>query len=748
MSYYSNDKKKSIIILSIISVVLLLGLLLFILLSRDKNNEYKVNFYDNTTIIGSFTLDEDERVTQSIIDEVLSRIETDFENYSYVWSFNNSELIEVNFDQLNYDSDIYLHKVLKDKYEITVEKNDFFGYEIIASGPLTENSSASIIINSNVEEDHYKIYVYANNVEIFADENGYYQINNITEDINIKVEYLEILNIVSNMNDSYIYNGENIDITYQVFNLNNELIDINNSDIEIKVYDELNNLVSEINNSGQYKVVYEYIGDDYYIEKVEKEISVNKEKLTIKPLYNDSYDYNNNPINVDYQILNSNNEIININESDIKITYYDSNNQEFDNIINAGNYKVKYQYVGSLYDIEDVEINIIVNKIKPTISVENKKFTYDGTIKKFEITDVITNSNGEIKFINNENINAGTYEVQIEISESNNYLATSTTAYITINKAATKAINLPTTSLGYEGDTLERVDIIGGEFNTEGSFIWNDESEELVVGKKEYRVKFVPTDINNYEICQMNISVETISYEETLLRIKEDREIISGIIGGTFGEKLSIEEVLAIKNIPLIGLKYQSSITWYSNSNVVSIDHLGNIKYLDVPGIHNITLIGYFRLGNTVEYLRYLVTIEIPEKLENVNLNQTENIDLDIEKNKNNDFEETVIKEHQYEESDKVEQLVIITPTNNYDNYIINITDESIEEKQNKEEIKLEVSYETLDGYHEKISEVILWKILTDGASDDNNNINLENKAKDIQKYMKGEHNIWKKVYL
>ena len=240
----------------------------------------------------------------------------------------------------------------------------------------------------------------------------------------------------------------------------------------------------------------------------------------------------------------------------------------------------------------------------------------------------------------------------------------------------------------------------------------------------------------------MNISVETISYEETLLRIKEDREIISGIIGGTFGEKLSIEEVLAIKNIPLIGLKYQSSITWYSNSNVISIDHLGNIKYLDVPGIHNITLIGYFRLGNTVEYLRYLVTIEIPEKLENVNLNQTENIDLNIEKNKNNDFEETVIKEHQYEESDKVEQLVIITPTNNYDNYIINITDESIEEKQNKEEIKLEVSYETLDGYHETISEVILWKILTDGASDDNNNINLENKAKDIQKYMKGEHNI------
>ena len=180
MSYYSNNKKKNIIIVSIISVILLLGILLFLLLSKDKPNEYKVNFYDNTDILGSYTLDEDERVTQSIIDEVLSKIETDFEKYSYLWSFNNNELIEVDFTQLNYDSDIYLHKVLKEEeYEITVEKNDFFGYEIITSGPLTENANASLIINSNVNEDQYKIYVYANEEEIFKDENGYYQITNI-----------------------------------------------------------------------------------------------------------------------------------------------------------------------------------------------------------------------------------------------------------------------------------------------------------------------------------------------------------------------------------------------------------------------------------------------------------------------------------------------------------------------------------------------------------------------------------------
>ena len=736
MSYYSNNKKKNIIIVSIISVILLLGILLFLLLSKDKHNEYKVNFYDNTDILGSYTLDEDERITQSIIDEVLSKIETDFEKYSYLWSFNNNELIEVDFSKLNYDSNIYLHRVLKEEYEINVEKNDYFGYEIITSGPLTENASASLIINSNVDEDQYKIFVYANDKEIFKDENGYYQITNINEDINITVKYLKILNIVSNMNDSYIYNGENIDITYQVFDLNNELVNINSNDIEIKLYDELNNQIDYINKPGKYKVIYEYIGDEYYIENTEKEIIIDKETLTIKPLNNDSYIYNGENIDINYQVLNSNNEIINIDNNDIEITYYDTNNNIIDNIINVGEYKVKYQYTGSLYNIKDVESIIKINKATPIINVSNKEFTYDGTVKQFEISDVNTNSNGEIKFINNENKDVGKYEIIIEITEADNYLSASTIAYITINKAIPTMINLPSTSLGYEGNYLDSIDITDGKFNVNGSFKWDDETKKLHVGSHEYKLKFIPDDINNYEICEMNISVSTLSYEETLNRIKVDREETYESLEGIITNNLTIENINEIKNLPIIAEKYNSTITWYSNSNIIQVDNLGNIKYLDIPGRYQITLTGYVQLGNTVEYLRYLFTLEIP--------NEVEKIDLTIDDNqeKETDFENLIIEDYQYDESDKVEVLLIINLNNNYENYINNITDESIEEKEYITKEELNVSYETNDCYQETISEVILWRILTDGASDGNNNINLENKAKDIQKISKGEHNI------
>lgn len=736
MSYYSNNKKKNIIIMSIISVILLLGILLFLLLSKDKPNEYKVNFYDNTDILGSYILDEDERITQSIIDEVLSKIETDLEKYSYLWSFNNDELIEVDFSKLNYDSNIYLHRIFKEEYEITVEKNDYFGYEIITTGPLTENASASLIINSNVDEDQYKIFVYANDKEIFKDEDGYYQITDINEDINITVKYLEILNIVSNMNDSYIYNGENINITYQVFDLNNELVNINSNDIEIKLYDELNNQIDNINKPGKYKVIYEYIGDEYYIENTEKEIIINKETLTIKPLNNDSYIYNGENIDINYQVLNSNNEVINIDNNDIEITYYDSNNNIIDNIINVGEYKVKYQYIGSVYDIKDVESIIRINKATPIISVLDKEFTYDGTVKKLEISDVDTNSNGEIKFINNENKDVGKYEIIIEISETDNYLSASTTAYIIINKAIPTVINLPSTSLGYEGNYLDSIDITDGEFNVDGSFKWNDETEKLFVGSHEYKLKFIPNDINNYEICEMNISVSTLSYEETLNRIKVDREDIYESLEGIITNNLTIENINEIKNLPIIAEKYNSTITWYSNSNIINIDNLGNIKYLDIPGKYQITLIGYVQLGNTVEYLRYLFTLEISKEIEHIDLN------IDDNQEKETDFEKLIIEDYQYDESNKVKVVSIINLNNNYDNYINNIPNESIEEKEYITKEELNVSYETNDCYQETISEVILWRILTDGASDDNNNINLENKAKDIQKISKGEHNI------
>ena len=173
-----------------------------------------------------------------------------------------------------------------------------------------------------------------------------------------------------------------------------------------------------------------------------------------------------------------------------------------------------------------------------------------------------------------------------------NYLSTSTKAYIKINKAVPEVIKLPTTSLGYEGDTLEEIDLIDGEFNVKGSFIWKNINQELIVGEHEYEVKFIPDDENNYENYQMNISVSTISYEETLRRIKADREETFSDLEGIIDENLTIDNLKEINNLPVIGENYQSSITWYSSNNIINVDQTGNINYLDKEGIYSVTLIG------------------------------------------------------------------------------------------------------------------------------------------------------------
>lgn len=721
MGTYNN--RRNIVISGIVAIFILIAVFLFMLFGIKKT--YTVNFYQESQILISYKLKENERIDDDILNEVLDKAIIE-EDYKYYWSFDNEKLIEVDFEKVNTDSDIYLYKEkikVDEVFKIVVEEHEYFDYEIINDGELIKGSSATIKINHKVDKDRYKIYVYVNDVLVTPNESDEIELLNIESDIYIEIRYLEILEIKSNMKEMYYYNGSVIDLDYGIYNIDNEVIEIN--ELEITITNSLNEIVNEIKDVGTYKINYHYTGTTYYVEDYSEEVMVEKEKLEINPIFENEYTYNNQNIEVDYEVLNGNLELINI--KDIEISYYNSQNQLIDNIIDAGKYSIKYHYTGLIYDIEDVVINIEVKKQVSNIFVDNKEFTYDGTIKQITISDVTTNSDGLVTFENNENINVGTYDVIVKVNESKNYLENSITVKVTINKANPIITNIPTTSVGYERRSLEDIELLNGTSNVDGEFRWVNQYQELIVGVNTYKAVFVPTNSSNYNQVEFDVVVDTISIEETLRRVKVDRINIYDEL-----KDILVGNIDGINKLPVTGEKYGSNITWYSNSNIIKVDNLGNIHYLDVDGKFNINLVGYINLADTVEYVSFVFTLE----------HSTEEVLLDLNVEEETDNIEFVELNKEIETESSTNYY--INPNREIEN---NIKVENIESKYEVENILYEqtniVTYETKCNDLNTISEIILWKILTDSAGDHDTYQTQEIKQiRYIDKNMKGEHNI------
>ena len=717
MSTY--NRRRSIVISGIIAIFILIAVFLFMLFGVKKT--YQVNFYQDVNLLGSYELNSKDRIDDDILDEVYSKAYIE-EDYKYYWSFNNSELVEVDFSILNKDSDIYLYKEKIDEvFDIIVEEDEFFNYEIISDELITEGSNAVVKINHLADMNRYKANVYINDVISYPNENGEYEIKNIQSDIYVKVKYYEILEIKSNMNDHYYYNGSSILIDYGVYDINNSLIDIN--DIEVVITNSENEVVNEILEVGTYNINYHYTGTTYYVDDYSETIIVEKEKLSINPILEDEYVFNNQIIEFDYEVLNSLNEIVDID--DISISYYDDQNQIIDYIIDAGRYSIKYRYTGLIYDIDDVIVNVVVNKQVSNVFVENKEFIYDGTVKEITIDDVVTNSDGVITFENNNNINVGKYEVVVKVEESKNYLENNFVVSLTILKATPIITNIPDVNEGYEKGLLSDIDLTNGSSNVDGRFVWKNQNQELVVGNNKYKVLFIPTDSLNYNQVEFEIDVNTISITEMLRRIKVDRNDVYDEL-----RDVLVGNIDSINKLPVKADKYGSQITWYSNSNIIKVDNLGNIHYLDVDCETTINLVGYINLYNAVEYVSFEFTL-------------------------NHQTEEVLLTEEVEEEVNEPIELSVDYEVDNNQTYYINPYQEirnniEVENKETTDEFEnIEYQETNIIVYESKcndlntISEIILWKILTDSAGD-----HVAYKTKEIKqeryidKNMKGEHNI------
>lgn len=713
------NQRRNIVISGIIAIFILIAVFLFMLFGIKKT--YQINFYQDVNLLGSYVLDSKDRIDDDILEEVYSKAYIE-EDYKYYWSFSNNELNEVDFSKLNKDSDIYLYKEKVDEvFDIIVEEHEFFNYEIISDDLITEDSNAVIRINHLVDKNRYKAVVYINDVISYPNENDEYEIKNIQSDVYVKVKYYEILEIKSNMKDHYYYTGSNILIDYGVYDINNSLVDIN--DIEVIITNSNNEVVDEILEVGTYNINYHYTGTTYYVDDYSEEIIVEKEKLSINPILEDEYVFNNQIIEFDYRVLNSLNEIVDID--DISISYYDEQNQIIDNIIDAGRYSIKYHYTGLIYDIDDVVVNVVVNKQVSNIFVENKEFIYDGNVKEITIDDVVTNSDGAITFENNNNINVGKYEVVVKVEESKNYLENSFVVSLTITKATPIITNTPDVNEGYEKGLLSDIDLTNGSSNVDGRFVWKDQNQELVVGNNKYKVLFIPTDSLNYNQVEFEIEVNTISITEMLRRIKVDRNDVYDEL-----RDVLVGNIDSINKLPIKADKYGSQITWYSNSNIIKVDNLGNIHYLDVDCETTINLVGYINLYNAVEYVSFVFTLN----------HQTEEVLLteEVEEEVNEPIELSV----DYEIDNN--QTYYINPYQEIRNNIEVKTNETNDEFENIEYQETNIIvYESKCNDLNTISEIILWKILTDSAGDHvaykTNEIKQE---RYIDKNMKGEHNI------
>lgn len=470
---------------------------------------YFINFYDDETLVTTERIEVGKTISEERLEQIANECLNGNDVYKYDWSYNKDTFRKVTFSLLTTDTDVYFFRYI-DQFEIDVIENETFTYEIISDGPIVTGASVQINIEQNIDPEKYHMNVFANNMLIEINDNGNYLVENIREDIEIRVEYLEVLYL-------------------------------------------------------------EFIKEDKYV-------------------------YDSSPHKLDYVIKDFDNNIKDI--SDILIRYYNSSGGLIDEVVDAGSYKAKLEYLSNEYYIEPIETTFIVDKAKPYLDVDDKYVYYDGSPHGFDVSDIETNSDGLIEFTNNSYIDVGSYIVDISIKESNNYYGVSTKAYLNILQTKPNISENPIADVGFEGHTLDDVGFVGGKADTEGIFKWKDPLQVLDVGEHEYAMLFIPND-PTYQEVELMVRVETISYEEQLRRIRNDREMLENDQGLLENNKLDVTTDIG------------TEIMWMSLSSALMVDSGGNITIIGSPGTYAVEIIGIMMYGDAAEYVTITLNVVI-----------------------------------------------------------------------------------------------------------------------------------------
>lgn len=571
-------------------------------------------------------------------------------------------------------------------------------------------------------------------------------------------EYYDVNVNESTLFDYEILNVETIRYGDDVNVRINPNVDLDNYHMDIYINDEK----VELQEDNVYTV--EYITDDINIEVIIKEI------INIVPIV-EEIEYDGKAHYATYEVRNNKGELI--EDDEIVVQYY-LGNKEKENMTEAGSYTVLFTYIGDKYYVEDTVVAYYkVGKNEPTIEVIEKEFYYNGSLQGYTLNDIITNSDGKVTLINNMNKNVGVYDVIIKLEETDNYYGKEIHITQTINKGIPQILELPKAETGFEGYVLNTVEVTGGKGNVDGQFIWSNGNKKLEIGTHSYDLLFVPND-NQYETIEVEIPVETITIQEALRRIKEERIRLEN----TYGHILE-DDVYQIEDLYVVGIQYPVKIDWISSSTIVSINQYGYVSILDVEGEYDVELTAVMTYGDTAEYAVFNFTLHLEEVVKEV-------------KHAPRHVEETRIP--------TLDEIGKIVQANNKGKAFDILTSYDVVSYNDKNSVTHHYEFKQLDDLqvnilrtyldrqeanyvyhsrcnrHREISEVILWRIISDGASDGNGYINhylefdddlinilckitsgdyirnmnnppgskiylkLESKQKDIYNFMKGEN--------
>ncbi len=641
----SKRLKIGIVLVSLLVILSISAISILSILKQDFKKTYVIKFYEENNLIVEVEKPVYERLSKLELIEINKNI-NNLHNEDYLlWSKYQDRLEEMDFSNVYTSTSVYLHRK-PNQIKVNIEDTDEYWYYIEQEDIIKYDDTIKISIEQTVSEDKYKMYVEANGRQLRKNDDGFYYIDEVKNDVDVKVYFKQIIKVLL-LDNEMTYNGKTQYLPYQI-------VDGDNNTIETDMID---------------------------------------------------------------------------------VTYFNSDNQQVDGMLNAGEYNVNFHYTSDEYYFEDITIQVMMNKKLPSFEILKTIFGYKGITQYFDETCLITDSDGVITIINNEFKTTGSYDVIVKITETSNYIGLEEIIKVTVRSGIPNIIELPSVDLGYEGEALNSVTINGGKTDVKGSFKWK-ENPLLKVGKSSYKMLFVPDAINEYEELEFDYVVEVISYEETLRRIKVDRNNIYELLAPALrGELTNIDD------LPLYGTTYKSTITWLSNSTILKVDKNGKVTIIDDENSHQVTLVGYMMLGSTAEYLTFnfeIVKYEENEATEvstndsdvipKLNLQKCEHKELVDDKKLNN---QTLI----YQEKIEYQPYILISEVNTD----IDTLEQTVVSKKTS---KQRAEYKARCTDCLVISEIILWKIVSDSAGEGAHNNKIETKQIRYINFMKGENKI------
>ena len=550
-----------------------------------------------------------------------------------------------------YDNDTIIESVSVEKGQVITDK------QIKAVEEMIELNDYDYKIYWSLSKDDL---IVADFSEIVSDTNVYlYRIKN---------EYLIDTSMIEHLNYQITQDGPIV----------------KGSVIVLEIFDTFDNQYLQIDVNGS-----EVIPTDgkYYIT-IDGPTTITssvKSPLTIQEVLFTDKVYSGTPKEVDYKLYDIDGKEVDL---DVTVTYRNSNQDVVSEIINAGKYFVTFSLDDEQYYLKEKTIEVEVEKKAPSLTVSDKQFTYDEAVHALLPSDVITDSDGEIVFINNDNINVGKYFVTVKVLETINYLEAIVNVEVEIVPGTLSNIDMPDIGHGFVGELLGDV-VVEGEG---GTFEWVNPNTPLIVGQNQYQLKFTSYD-PGYLPLIIDVIVDTLTIDEMKEQVISERSyVLDDIDVGS--------EVTELPKLPVDGTLLDTSIIWFSNNNVIKIDESGFCHVIGNPGVYNVILTGMVVFGNTVDYITLMFDFIIPT-IEEIEVEK-----FDSEK------PVEIAEVSQVEEPVEHEKIVI------YNEMKVDMISKPRVEKAQIVAVIIKGRFiiSSESAVSNEISEIILWLILTNGA--------------------------------